>query len=373
MTQTPDFAQLLRDCQFLTQVVRATLTQTAPPALPQGTDWATFYDAARFHSLEGMIWPTMQAAVTAQNPTLAAVWQRRTDQLLMQTLTQMEAMQALTLRLGQAGIPFVQLKGLVLRDLYPQPTMRQLSDLDLLIRPEQAQAAAALLAEEGYRLEEDAERTPYHRGYLRPPYLQVELHTDLLDPQAAYYPAVCAPWEHLAPSGDRLDELYTYLYCVIHAAKHYYYKGTGIRTVLDLYLLRTHCPPDEGQVQAALRAIRLEKFHQDLAALGQAWFASDQPLPAALEPMARVIWAAGTHGSPYAHAVGAAGPRQGSTAGFVLRRAFPDFATMQATYPVLARYPVLLPWFWGHRLVRRLVTNPGAVTRELGYRAKTKR
>lgn len=372
MSQTPDFVQQQRDCRFLTEVVRAALKQTAPPPLPKDCDWARLYDAARFHSLEGMIWPTVQAAVTDHDPALAAVWQRRTDQLLLQTLTQWEALQTLTQQLGQAGIPLVQLKGLVLRDLYPQPTMRQLSDLDLLIHPEQAQAAAALLTEQGYRLEEDAEQTPYHRGYVRPPYLQVELHTDLLDPQAAYYPAVCDPWGHLAPSGDRLDALYTYLYCVIHAAKHYYYKGTGIRTVLDLYLLRRYCPPEEAPVQAALRAIHLEAFHRDLSTLGECWFGDGQPLPAELESMARVVWAAGTHGSPYAHAAGAVAPQRG-TVSFVLHRAFPDFATMQATYPVLSRYPVLLPWFWGHRLVRRLVGNPRVVAKELGVHAKMKR
>lgn len=46
---------------------------------------------------------------------------------------------------------------------------------------------------------------------------------------------------------------------------------------------------------------------------------------------------------------------------------------MQATYPVLSRYPVLLPWFWGHRLVRRLVGNPRVVAKELGVHAKMKR
>lgn len=74
----------------------------------------------------------------------------------------------------------------------------------------------------------------------------------------------------------------------------------------------------------------------------------------------------------YQKSAGAVAPQRG-TVSFVLHRAFPDFATMQATYPVLSRYPVLLPWFWGHRLVRRLVGNPRVVAKELGVHAKMKR
>lgn len=367
-----NFARLEAGCLQLIALLDG-LLYGREPALPAEPDWPQVFDIAHLHGLEAIAWQAAGDRVAQRDPELAARWQKRTDQLLMQTLLQQQEEQALTGRFRQEGIPFVCLKGMVLRELYPQPQLRQLSDLDLLIPPEQMDAAAAILEARGYRLEEDAERTPYHRGYQRPPYLQVELHTDLLDRNAAYFPAVCDPWGHLDPSGERLDALYTYLYCVIHAAKHYYYKGTGIRTVLDLHLLRAAGGFDADAVETALRQIRLEGFHREFCALCDGWFGGPAPqaLPAELDSMARVVFAAGIHGSPYARAAGAMGG--GSGAGFVLRRAFPDYRTMVATYPVLGRHPLLLPWFWAHRLFTRVLQDPRAVGREMSYRSRLHR
>lgn len=367
-----DFARLEEGCRQLIALLDSVLYDVEP-TLPDEPDWIQIFDIARLHGLEAITWQAAKKMVMAGDPELAARWQKRTDHLLMQTLLQQREEQALTDRFRREKIPFVRLKGMVLRELYPQPHLRQLSDLDLLIPPEQMAAAAAILQERGYRLEEDAEQTPYHRGYQRPPYLQVELHTDLLDRNAAYFPAVCDPWGHLDASGERLDTLYTYLYCVIHAAKHYYYKGTGIRTVLDLHLLRAAGGFDARAAEAALRRIRLDGFHRELCALDDSWFGAPapRPLPPSLTSMGRVVFAAGVHGSFYARAAGAIG--RGNGVGFVLRRAFPDYRTMVATYPVLGRYPILLPWFWGHRLFTRVLKDPNAVFREWSYRNRLHR
>ena len=54
--------------------------------------------------------------------------------------------------LEEAKIPFIPLKGSVLRHYYPEPWMRTSSDIDVLVTPENLDAAAAVLTEKlGYQ------------------------------------------------------------------------------------------------------------------------------------------------------------------------------------------------------------------------------
>lgn len=76
----------------------------------------------------------------------------------------------------QAGIPCAILKGAVSAAYYPEPAYRAMGDIDLLVRPEDQERAAALLKAGGFR--ECGYRDEIEQGFCKATVL-VELHTGL--------------------------------------------------------------------------------------------------------------------------------------------------------------------------------------------------
>ena len=98
-----------------------------------------------------------------------------------------------------AHIPFIPLKGAVIRDFYPEPWMRTSCDIDILVREENLETVINLLVSNlGYR----NEGRGYHDVSLfSPNNVHVELHFTLLDearfPEAA--DIITDVWEQVIP------------------------------------------------------------------------------------------------------------------------------------------------------------------------------
>ena len=69
------------------------------------------------------------------------------------------------------------LKGVVLREIYPSPELRMMSDCDLLISPETAPKVKELMEQQGYRaFRYDLDDTDF---YISPLKQNFELHKDI--------------------------------------------------------------------------------------------------------------------------------------------------------------------------------------------------
>lgn len=128
------------------------------------------------------------------------------------------------------GVSAMALKGVGLfTTLYEEPGLRQMEDMDFLVRPEHLWAAGESLAAMGYTPVqsggiEEARRTHFHLAYRsRSGAFRVEIHWGL-DDETFLSPAVVPDiWDRSAnrdtPS-PRLDPVAEFLYLCIHAAKH---------------------------------------------------------------------------------------------------------------------------------------------------------
>ena len=362
-----EIAQLRRTGDYLILLLRAALYRSDPPGLPEGLSWRQVYQLAKFHGMETMALAPAEARVAREDADLFRQWDRRRTQNLIQSLTQRAEHQAIAARFGQAGIPLVPLKGQPLSRLYPQWDFRQMTDLDYLVPEADLDAAAALLEEMGYRFAPEEAQADFHVTYQKPPYVTVELHPHLLparDPGAAFFSSV---WERVTAEeagGLSLSGEDSYLFLAAHMAKHFFTVGSGIRSVLDVYLLRAALEDaaDWRRVEAGLREMGLLPFLRRIEALGRDWFSPDAP--PARTGRARVleqeIFAAGAHGSLLSRPAAAAGarfegrPRLWNLLCFTWRRVFIGRDYLVRDYPALGRFPFLLPVCWMRRLIRQL-------------------
>ncbi len=179
----------------------------------------------------------------------------------------------------KAGIPFVPLKGAVIRRLYTEPWMRTSCDIDILIHPEHTKQAKALLMQElNYRFEKHA----YHELSLYSPsgvhlelHFTIEEHTPMLDV------VLKRSWDYAEPVKEgsfcyRFQNAFLVFYSVAHAAYHFNGGGCGIRPFIDQFLLEQKVNYDRAVYEALVREAKLTTFEAQFLRLARVWFADGE-------------------------------------------------------------------------------------------------
>lgn len=148
--------------------------------------------------------------------------------------------------LENAGIWYMPLKGIIIKELYPQIGMRQMADNDILFDKTRASDIRSIMIHSGFKTE------LYDAGnqdvYYKPPICNFEMHTELFPKSienlfCEYYYGIK---ERLVKDMSKdycywfnTDDLY--LFIVAHNYKHYSISGTGLRSLVDTYVfLKKH-------------------------------------------------------------------------------------------------------------------------------------
>lgn len=358
---------------YLLALLRAALHRECPPPLPEGLSWEQVFQAARAHRVENMAFGAAKELIRRQAPEIARRWEELCNQNTVQTLTQQAEGARVLEELARAGIPVILLKGSVLRRYYPRPDWRQMCDLDLFVGEKNLSAGAEILAGLGFYPIED--NNDYHQSYDKPPYLHVELHTRLVQRKERQLDFFANPWPETEPA-EGVPGAYVlkpsafYLHMLAHMFIHYGSQDCTIRAILDLALFRAACGArlDEAVLSREFKRLHLTWFAREMEQLAESWFGPDSPRPLPPEAGAAQWYICypclyGTYNSSQALTKAWSG---GSKLAFIRRRIFPARWQLERAYPLLRRYPVLLPFCWLHRLGSGLFRQQTKIRRELG-------
>ncbi len=242
-------------------------------------------------------------------------------------------------------IQHVFLKGSVLKELYPQSTMRISSDIDILVHGEDFERAENVLKSMDFS--EGEKSIHEHEFIARKTNLHIELHSILLSakifPKAA--DVLKNAWEYTTFGDDEFsgrfsDEL-TYFYHVAHTAKHFRNGGCGIRAIIDLYLLNNMQGVDADKRKKLIAEGCLEEFDTKVNELAEYWFGEKSEADTFLKQMADYIIAGGVHGRKNVSI--AKSVMAGSKTKYTCAAVFSPFSEMKRMYPILEKHPVLLP------------------------------
>ncbi len=140
--------------------------------------------------------------------------------------------------LSAAQVLYLPLKGILLKKLYPQVGMREMSDIDILFEKSAVKAVRDVMLNNGY--ESVSFDKTNHDIYTKPPFFNVEMHRELFDD--IYLPKVYEYFSKKnylsAVDGVRCEMSAEdmYIYLTAHMYQHHMTAGTGIRPLIDLYL-----------------------------------------------------------------------------------------------------------------------------------------
>lgn len=253
----------------------------------------------------------------------------------------------------KAQIPFIPLKGSVLRDSYPESWMRTSCDIDFFVHEEDLHTLHTLLTDTLHY--KHSGQWGEEITYISPTGVHFELHYGILeetDTQATES-VLKQVWEYTEPAPGKechllmQDEMF-YFYHMAHMAKHFMEGGCGIRTVMDIYILQHRMSFDAQKRESLLAEGELLKFARSVEQLSQVWFAGEEADEQTLQ-LERYLLDGGIYGT-VDNRVKIQQGQKGGKLGYILSRIFVPYSTMKNIYPVLQKHKWLLPvmevWRW---------------------------
>lgn len=282
--------------------------------------------------------------------------------------------------LEEARIPFIPLKGSVLRQYYPEPWMRTSCDIDILVQEKDLDQAVTVLKE---KLQYQGEGKSDHDVLLRSSGgTTLELHFDTIQERYANNTSrdvLSEIWQEASPiqagsSHMLLSDPMFYFYHIAHMAKHFEVGGCGVRSFLDIWILNHKVSHEKENRDQLLQAGGLLRFARAAEKLSEVWF-SGVPMDDWSKQLNDYILRAGLYGD-FENRAALGQAKEGGKFRYVLtRRIFMPYNYLKAEYPILEKHKWLTPiyqvvrWFralrrgeWNKR-VRELQINAG-VSRE---------
>ncbi len=291
-------------------------------------------------------------------------------------------------RLEDEKIWYVPLKGIITKELYPAFGLRQFSDNDILFDETRASDVRKIMEDMGFTCEEFGRS--HDDTYKKPPVLNFEMHRRLFGPEHTkelneYFRDVETRRVKDAENGYGYhfsDEDF-YVYVIAHEYEHYSGRGTGLRSVLDTYVINDKLSFDRDYVNRELGKLGISEFEETNRTLAGKLFgkpvANGEMTPAAdLDPkeaeMLEKVFSSGTYGTfntwvekQLKLVNGKSGKlTAGKRIKYLFARAFPDQEYMM-TYTKIARFKVLLPAAWIFRIVRTFCLRGKKVADEVKF------
>ncbi len=354
---------------YCIDLIRAVMQEKAVPPMPAGISLKALYAFAKLHGVEAMVHHGVAQLRVEETDSVLQEWDRRADMILTQSIVQLAERDKLFSAMHDAGIPVLPVKGSWLKELYPEIDYRQMSDLDILIRPEDAKKAKSVMLQLGYF--PSKETSDHHNGYSLKPYMEVELHLSLLPDSSEHYDYYKNIWEKATesdyPGVFRLSPEDEYIYYLLHLQNHVLFAGSGIRSFLDCVVYRELYPHmDMEYLMREYEALGITSFVRDVEALSDCWFRTGSIPGKELDALSQAVISAGTYGTEEQQFRNQMAKVSSVTpARYWLSRLFLSKKEMEKEFPVLKKLPMLLPLMWFVRLVSRLTRHPKALLRHI--------
>ena len=245
-----------------------------------------------------------------------------------------------------AEIPFIPLKGSVIRKFYPEAWMRTSCDIDILICESDLDKATAILVDE-------FEYTYKGKGshdvsLFSPGNIHLELHYNLVEDGIAKESSdiLRKVWEQTyVRKGckycrDMTDAMF-YFYHVAHMAKHFENGGCGIRPFIDMFILDNLDGSNYTERDNLLLHGGLLKFANICRTLARVWFGGYDS-DSLSRQMEDYILRGGVYGNSE-NRITVQQQKKGGKLRYAISRIFIPYEEIKFHYPILERHKWLTP------------------------------
>ena len=189
-----------------------------------------------------------------------------------QSILQDDSIKTIRSILDEEHIPYILLKGAVIRHLYPEITLRTSADIDILIHEEDINHVVSKLED---RTDFKMNSRDYHDISMISSRVHLELHFNIKENDEKIDSLLSKAWDYSVSSNEgylyRFFPEYQVFHVVAHMSHHFLHGGLGIRPFIDLWLLKNKTLFDIDELEAMLDGCGLLQFYRECCNLSNVW------------------------------------------------------------------------------------------------------
>ena len=338
---------------LLIRILKSVLTNKNDDFLDSmNMDFVHLYAFAKAHHLAGFV-ALCPEILKQMPPELAKKFIYENHRAVAREATQEVVISSFLDKMEEAGLRAMPLKGFYVKNFYPNPALRYMTDTDILIDEADIEKITPIMKSLGFEFNHET----LHEIIFRSNQLVVELHKCLVhDLRTTLYDYYKDGW-----SFGKLQEgknfIYkmspedTYVYTVTHLAKHYLEGGIGILHVADIYVL-SRSEINREYVENELSKLGLIDFVKKVRSLAMLWFSDKMPeTDSSVLEMADFILKSGAYGNDTNRTAAGAflqeerlGKKQSNLVR-IIKRTFVSPTHIKMLYPVVKKHRYLYPVF----------------------------
>ena len=318
------------------------------PGRIAGMDMDALYKQANTHLLTAVVAHALETAGVKEERFVKA----KKHSALKNAQMDME-MSEVFAELDAAGIWHMPLKGTVLQHIYPVYGMRQMSDHDILFDAKRADDVKKIMEKLGFSVEHFGAGN--HDVYHKEPVSNFEMHTSLFgskhdEKMYKYYTDV-----KKRLLGDGYEKHFSpedfYIYMLAHEYKHYSKGGTGLRSILDVYVYLQKESLDMDYVATETEKLGIAEFEAANRLLAQHLF-SGKELTDADKDMLEYVLSSGVYGTMNHRVENRMKEFGGGKIRYMLNRFLVPVSKKNKRYQAMAAY---FPFFYKHKILLPLL------------------
>ncbi|MBE7047867.1 MAG: hypothetical protein E7393_00635 [Ruminococcaceae bacterium] len=248
--------------------------------------------------------------------------------------------------LETAQIPFMPLKGSVMRKYYAEPWLRTSCDIDILVHKEDLRGAISYLVDHLNYTEH--EQNSHDVSLYSPGGIHVELHYKLTEDglSEAFTNILLTAWDSATQKAGssyhyEMSDSMFYFYHIVHMAKHFEHGGCGIRPFIDLWILDSIEERDTEEINALLQKGTLLRFAEISRKLSKIWLDGDEMEPIT-EKMENYVLDGGAYGT-LENRIAVTQQKLGGKIQYAYSKIVLPYYIIKHHYPILQKHPWLTP------------------------------
>lgn len=340
-----------------------------PFSLEKDTDWAAVFRESRFQAVTALAFQNVQDAILPSDFS-ESIQSTVCSELMKNARVQAQHTQVHRFFVS-AGIPYCVLKGSASASYYPDPLLRAMGDVDVLVDSSQYEAACGALKAAGYtnRPEAHANHSVWEIDDFT-----LELHFRPAGvPDGAVGENVSSYLSDTVATAKTVssdlvtarlpDAFHHGLILLLHMQHHLLAEGIGLRHLCDWANFAARCDAFEALFRGRLSEVGLWKFAQSVSlaasrALGlpfQDWMGTDTELA---DGLTADIFDGGNFGSKddqrfYSGVLLSSRGKDGIGKNGFVQMFHSLSSTAYVHWPFLERWKILLPFGWAGVVFRR--------------------
>lgn len=342
---------------YFLHLIKSALKDEQPKEKPEGVSWEEVLKIAERQTAANLCWFSIEKLNNKPDGELYTYWQDVYAKAASKCLKQMMEIDLLCNEFTSRGYDIMFLKGSKIREYYPSPDMRTMTDIDLLVKADQRQPIREIMKSLGY--EEDLMDDGQVDAFKKKPVIYTEIHYDYSYKEHAYYELFHIDWDKLFETNRAhiyemsFEDLY--FFNVGHYVKNMSKGGMGIRSVIDCYVL-WNCADDEQKkrILNKFEQTELYEFNDKLLKIADIWFGNSED-DGSLDNAQKYLLNKNTYGDFHTEKItnmldNADNTQNISKSRFLIQRIFPNKETLYNRFRIKRKNILIIPILWIARI-----------------------